>query len=257
MRIFLSYSHHDARTAEEVQLALVAESHSVFFDRTGLPYGEAFHAVIRQEIAFADLFVLLVSPSSVRTGCYAQTEMKFAKDKWPNPAGHVLPVLVAPTPSSDIPAYLQAITFLRPAGSIAAETAAAIAGMASKSATSASPSARVLTHVAVFRGLVTRPAFFINVTNLSTSTACEVTHVWLETVPEAHVLRQERPLPARLPPLASWETWLFLDEVPTNTANDLFTSARVRLSTGDILTSSHNESVPDQGFVPGAGRQWD
>ena len=71
MRIFLSYSRCEERIAEEVQLALLAEGHSVFFDRSGLPSGETFHATIRQEIAAADVFVFLISPSSVRPGCYA------------------------------------------------------------------------------------------------------------------------------------------------------------------------------------------
>lgn len=255
MRIFLSYSHQDSRTADEVQLALLAEGHTVFFDRSGLPPGAAFHASIRREIAAADAFVFLLSPLSIRPGCYALSELKLASAKWPSPGGHVLPVRVAPTPSHAIPPYLMAVTILEPAGNVAAETADAIAKLLRPSPVAENCAPRVLTHLAVFDGLPTRPALFINVTNLSPTAPCEITHVWLETEPKAHVLRRERTLPTRLRPQESWETWLFLDELPAHAPSDLFNSARVRLSTGQVLASQRNESVPDQGFVPGAIRR--
>lgn len=233
----------------------MAEGHTVFFDRSGLPPGEAYNASIRREISAADVFVFLLSPSSVRPGCYALSELKFANAKWPSPAGHVLPVLVAPTPSPAVPPYLLAVTILEPAGNVAAEAAAAIANLLKPSPVTGAHAPRVLTHLAVFDGLPARPALFINVTNLSATEPCEVTHVWLETEPKVHVLRQERKLPTRLLPWESWETWLFFDEVPAQPPADLLTSARVRLSTGQVLTSQWNESVPDQGFVPGATRR--
>ncbi|MGZ5126027.1 MAG: toll/interleukin-1 receptor domain-containing protein, partial [Burkholderiales bacterium] len=50
MKIFLSYSSKDRTLAEPVYLALRAEQHAVFFDRTDLPPGEEYDARIREAI---------------------------------------------------------------------------------------------------------------------------------------------------------------------------------------------------------------
>jgi len=124
MKIFLSYSSEDRRQAEEVALALEAQGHAVFFDRDDLSGGSDFHAVIRQHIVAADLFVFLISSESVRPGAFTLTELKWAREKWSHPKKHVLPVLLEPTPMEHIPAYLRGVTILEPEGNVAAETAA-------------------------------------------------------------------------------------------------------------------------------------
>jgi tetratricopeptide (TPR) repeat protein len=57
------------------------------------------------------------------------TELKLARAKWSVPDGRILPVMVEPTPMSDVPAYLKAVTILEPKGSVSAETAAAVDDM--------------------------------------------------------------------------------------------------------------------------------
>ena len=118
--IFLSYSSPQADLAARIELALVAEGHTVFGDRSSLPAGESFDAQIRSAIADSDLLVFLVSADSVAEGRYALTELKFAQQKWRHPAGRVLPVLVDDTPVSAIPAYLTAVTMFRASGDTAA-----------------------------------------------------------------------------------------------------------------------------------------
>jgi hypothetical protein len=126
MIVFLSYSHHQKRVAERIQLALVGLGHEVFFDREALPPGKEFHGPIRKEIEKSDAFVFLISPESVKDGSYARTELKFAREKWPNPKQNVFPVMVEYTPDSQIPSYLSTtITILKPEGDVAAEVAAA------------------------------------------------------------------------------------------------------------------------------------
>jgi hypothetical protein len=125
MDIFLSYASEQRAAAEEIALALRGEGHSVFFDRSELPEGEAYNARIREAIAASDLLVFLVSPESVTAGRYTLTELDFAEEKWRSPAGRVLPVLVKPVDKAAVPAYLRAVVMLRPAGNIAAEVAAA------------------------------------------------------------------------------------------------------------------------------------
>ena len=78
----------------------------------------------------SDLMVFLISPDSVASGGYALTELKFAREKWPHPKGRVLPVMVRATALAEIPQYLAAVTFLKPEGNIAAETARAVEGLA-------------------------------------------------------------------------------------------------------------------------------
>lgn len=131
MNIFLSYPSARRSFAEPLKLALEAEGHEVFFDRDDLPAGEAFHAAIRQAVEAADLFIFVVSPESLREDGYARAELALAQERWPQPDGHVLPVLlggdVAPIDKAQLPPYLLAVTLLEPRGDAVAATLAAVA----------------------------------------------------------------------------------------------------------------------------------
>jgi len=126
MDIFISYASEQRATAEEIALALRAEGHRPFFDRSELPEGDAYNARIREAIRGCDLLIFLLSPESVSDGRYTLTELRFAEEKWRSPAGRVLPVMVRPTDSAAIPAYLRAVVILRPAGNVPAEVVAAV-----------------------------------------------------------------------------------------------------------------------------------
>ena len=125
MDIFISYASEQRTVAEEIALALRGEGHEVFFDRSELPEGDAYNARIREAIHACEVLLFLVSPEAVADGRYTLTELKFAEEKWPSPANHILPVMVRPTEPGAVPAYLRAIVILRPAGSVAAEVVAA------------------------------------------------------------------------------------------------------------------------------------
>ncbi len=124
--IFISYASEQRTLAEEIALALRAEGHQVFFDRSQLTDGDAYNAPLREAIDGCDLLVFLVSPEAVKEGRYTLTELGLAEDKWPSPTGHVLPVLAQPTDAASIPPYLRAVVMLRPAGSTPAEVVAAV-----------------------------------------------------------------------------------------------------------------------------------
>jgi len=112
-------------------------------------------------------------------------------------------------------------------------------------------SVRVLCHRAFF--LPNGPeCYFINVTNLSLQRDAEVTHVWIESGNEIPVLNLSRPLPRRLRPEESWETWIEVERLPIPVREDAFKLARVRLSNGRIIKSKKNENVPIAGYVPGS-----
>jgi tetratricopeptide (TPR) repeat protein len=129
VRIFLSHASEQADVAETVGVALQAEGHMVFRDRSTLPSGEGYNDRIREAIADSDLFIFLVSPEAVTRGRYTITELEFAERRWPNPDGHLLPVMVKPTEFVTIPAYLRAVTFLEPRGNLPAEVVAAVAAV--------------------------------------------------------------------------------------------------------------------------------
>jgi len=126
LRVFLSYATEQVNVAELIYLTLTNSGHKVFFDRTDLPPGQDYNPAILEAIRASDLFVFLISPQSVEDGAYTRTELRFARDTWPNPAGRVLPVMAAPTDFSTIPNYLKAVTVLRPEGNLPAEVAAIV-----------------------------------------------------------------------------------------------------------------------------------
>lgn len=112
-------------------------------------------------------------------------------------------------------------------------------------------SVRVLCHRAFF--LPKGPeCYFINVTNLSLQRDAEVTHVWIESGDQIPVLDRSRPLPRRLRPEETWETWIEVERLPISIREDAFKLARVRLSNGRTIKSRRNENVPSAGHVPGS-----
>jgi hypothetical protein len=124
MIIFLSYASDLRDVAEQITLALTSSGHDVFFDRDSLPAGEDYHMRIRKAVEDSEAFVFLITPKSVMPGCYTLTELKYARQKWPDPQQKVLPVMIERTEYRDIPNYLKAVTILKPEGSVAAEVAA-------------------------------------------------------------------------------------------------------------------------------------
>jgi len=130
--IFLSYAGEDRTIADAIAVGLRQEGHEVFFDRDRLEPGDGYHAAIRQAIQRADLFVFLISPDSVDESTYAMTELSLARERWQDPSGHILPVIVRKTPFQQIPAYLSAVTFLDAPGNLVANVLARIAEIAAE-----------------------------------------------------------------------------------------------------------------------------
>jgi hypothetical protein len=140
MHIFLSYASEDRQLAEEISLALLGSSHTVFFDKASLPPGGDYHARIDAAVRKSDLFIFLISPNSVAQGSYALTELKFARSKWPHPKNRLLPVRLHGTVWEAIPPYLRSVTVLEPEGSAPAEIVAAVANLDISNSSGASSS---------------------------------------------------------------------------------------------------------------------
>ena len=129
MKVFLSYAHEQRPIAEAISLSLSVRDHNVFFDRSTLKPGVEYDVAIQKAVENSDLFVFLISPDSLKDGRYALTELGFAKDKWKNPSGKILPVMAIPTLDSRIDPYLRAVTILYPQGNLAAEVAARVSAL--------------------------------------------------------------------------------------------------------------------------------
>ena len=121
MKIFLSYAAEDRAVAEQIALALRGRDHQVFFDRDSLTVSAEFHQRIQQAIDEGEFLIFLISGDSVQRGSYALTELKAARQKWPHPKDHVLPVVVRAVNWEAVPAYLREVTILEPEGNTAAE----------------------------------------------------------------------------------------------------------------------------------------
>jgi hypothetical protein len=130
MQIFLSYSSKDRELADQTNLALAGAGFDVFFDRDSLPAAGAYHDRIRAAVDQSDIFVFLISKNSLEEGCYALTELGYARRKWRHPKDHVLPVKTAAVAWAAIPPYLKAVTVLEPEGNVPAEVLAAVLALA-------------------------------------------------------------------------------------------------------------------------------
>ncbi len=131
MNIFLCYPSAERATADQINLALVGQGHDVFFDRDDLPAGDEYHQRISRAIEQSHVFIFLITPDSLAKGRYTLTELDIAQAKWEHPAGHVLPVMVQPTPIKDVPPYLRAVTILEPKGDVAADVARVVGQLSS------------------------------------------------------------------------------------------------------------------------------
>ncbi|HEV7993148.1 MAG TPA: toll/interleukin-1 receptor domain-containing protein [Gemmatimonadaceae bacterium] len=123
MKIFLSYPSEERAVAERLNFSLLALGHDVFFDRDDLAAGLEYDQAIASAVSASDLFVFLITPSSVAPGRYTLTELGLAQHRWPHPSGRVLPVMLRGTPIDSVPSYLRAVSIFTPSGDAVAETA--------------------------------------------------------------------------------------------------------------------------------------
>jgi len=126
MRIFLSHANEDKAVAESIAFSLRNRGHEVFLDRDDLPPGASYDQRIERAVKDSEIFIFLISPDSIADGRYTLTELSFARRKWKDPSGRLLPVMARKTPIDQIPSYLKAITILEPLGNVTAETSAAV-----------------------------------------------------------------------------------------------------------------------------------
>ena len=120
-KIFISYAREFEHVAEKIAMTLQMRGHEVFFDQDKLEPGFGYDDRIEDEINASDIFIFLISPQSIEQGSYARTELGYARRRWPNPDGCILPVAISKVKVKEIPTYLQSINILVPKGNAPAE----------------------------------------------------------------------------------------------------------------------------------------
>lgn len=111
---------------------------------------------------------------------------------------------------------------------------------------------RVKVHRAFFQPEPPPPwYYFVKVVNRSLSREIEITHIWFDTNPQVDIINLDRPLPARLRPDQTFETWKLVSEVPDVAHVERL--VRVQLSSGKIVKSRLNKKVRPSGHVAGPG----
>jgi len=108
---------------------------------------------------------------------------------------------------------------------------------------------RVLVHRAFLEDS-RKEAFFIIITNLTLDREIEITHIWFNSNPKVHVIRDDRLLPKKLKPNETWDTWLPVNKLPSGYHPHAFTMVRVRLSNGSLAYSEQNLTPPEKEIVP-------
>jgi hypothetical protein len=220
-------------------------------DEEDLLPGQMWQTEIPKAVRSSAAVIVCISRNSVEKTGYLQKEIKYAldaADEQPDGKIFLIPAKLEDCPVPDRLKHLQWVNLFEPTGYERLLRALTAQGIRN-SARLPSSKLRLTVHRAFF--LPGGPeCFFINVTNLGDSDLV-VTHIWIATTPEAHVIQRDRPLPKRLQPQETWESWIRVEEVPTSARDVVFDLARARLSTGDIVHSQRNEGVPNYGTVPG------
>lgn len=112
---------------------------------------------------------------------------------------------------------------------------------------SAPVNVRVLVHKGYFEGNPVQH-FFIKIINTMRDTDVEVTHTWYENDGET-VDILAAPLPRRLKPSETYETWVPVADIPQH--ENVFQHFRAEVSTGEVFASQQNVNVRPRGFVAG------
>ena len=251
-RVFLCHSSADKPTVRELYRRLRSDGVNPWFDEEDLLPGQLWEKEIPKAVRSSSAVIVCISQNSVEKTGYVQKEVSCALDAAEEqPEGRIF-LIPAKLEDCDVPdrlKHLHWVNLFEPHGYERLLKALGAQGIL-RSGPPPSSKLRFTVHRAFF--VPNGPeCFFLNATNLTAGSDLEVTHVWIATSPEVHVIQRDRPLPKRLKPQETWETWIRVDQVPATERDTVFDLARARLSTGEIVRSRRNDGVPSYGTVPG------
>jgi hypothetical protein len=127
MRIFISFANEQSRVAESIYRKLLAADYEVFFASDDIRASEEYDDRIRREVAEADRMIFIASRESLTEGKFTLTELRMFSEKWPDPTGRVMTVLLDDVSYDNLPPYLGAVTSaFKAKGNIPSEVAATV-----------------------------------------------------------------------------------------------------------------------------------
>lgn len=252
--VFISYASPDKTTAAAICNALEAKGIRCWIAFRDVLPGQVWAAAIIDAISACRVMVLIVSESTDRSSHVAR-EVERAADR----ELVIVPFRLSETKlNGSLEYFLQSRHWLDAMTPPLEEHINRLCDVVARLLSPAGSNAlnwssigpvRVTVHFAFFVATGTH-CCFINVTNICRDVDVELTHVWIETNPQVFAHNPDRPLPRRLRPHESWETWIPVRELHSKLA-DLYEAARVRVSTGEVVGSVRNDTVPPEGSVPG------
>jgi hypothetical protein len=255
IRVFLSYAREDAEAAERLYRELnMYPRVEVWVDKHSLPGGKDWAAAIRKAIRSSRYCIVLLSRNSVIKRGFYQREVRAALDvlkDFPEDDTFLVPVRL-----DECDAHFEALRALQYIDMFPDWWAgfdrllSALQLHLSQPTEAGDTLLRLTAHQARFRRSP-RMFYFVNVANKAPY-PIEITHVWYED-PTCHiqVAPWSRRLPARLEVRQPWCTWLPVDSIPGRWQDDAYDRFRVRLSTGEVIGSRKEDTVPPVGPVPG------
>jgi len=252
-RVFLCHSSGDKPAVRDLYRRLRRDGVNPWLDEEDLLPGQQWETEISKAVRSSAAVIVLISQHSIGKTGYVQKEIKFAldvADEQPEGKIFLIPVKLEDCETPDRLKHLQWVNLFQQDGYRRLLRALAAQGIIASLPPPSSPRLRLTLHRAFF--VPDGPdCFFINATNLTTDSDLELTHIWIATSPEVHAIQTDRPLPKRLKPQETWETWIPVDRIPVAGREAVFDLGRARLSTGEIVHSVPNKGVPDIGTVPG------
>src|SRR5262245_24311691 len=111
IRVFISYSRQDARTADALVSALTDRGFEVAIDRRNLPFGEKWQAELAELIRLADTVVWLVSAPSIRSRW-----VSWELDEVARRHKRLVPGMIGDTPREELPRQIGEIHILPATG---------------------------------------------------------------------------------------------------------------------------------------------
>lgn len=251
-KVFLCHSSGDKEEVRRLYRILRENGLDPWLDEENLLGGQDWQLEIAKAVRRSDAVVVCLSADSLAKTGYVQRELRFAldvADEQPEGKIFIIPVRLE---DCEIPERLgrwHCIDLFRRDGPARLLKTLGVGGAGVPAGTGPAK-LRLTVHRGYF-AVSGVECFFLNATNLSARDELEMTHVWLETIPPFYIMHKDRPLPKRLKPQETWETWVRTNDVQWEKAQEASTLARARLSTGVVVHSVANEEVPEVGTVPG------
>jgi hypothetical protein len=251
-KVFLCHSSGDKEAVRRLYKTLRSMGADPWLDEEDLIVGQEWDTEIAKAVRNSAAVIVCLSTNSIAKTGYVQKELKYALDVADEqPEGQIF-IIPARLEDCVVPERLKKwhrLDLFKPDGESRLLRALSERGIV-QLGQMLSSNLKLTVHRAYFLASGTE-CFFINAMNISMHSELEITHVWLETIPPFHFIQLDRPLPKRLKPQEPWETWVKVSDLGLRIEQDIFTSARARLSTGVVIHSVQNEGVPTFGTVPG------